>query len=573
MKIIFLLPLLFTAAIARAGFDLPEEETLLKNYRAKVEEPRLAPDEQRTTIDLTFKVYDELYAHTDLKLSYFGNRALDPVPRVSQLQPAGDGAQLFENLTKITMDLRDLHQSFQQPKPFACLRTFIPMDLGFAYSGPRDQQVVIRKFNTEKIKNKSVESELEKALAPLSVGDVILKIDSLPAWFAVQNAAFYGGGANEDAYLTEALWAMMWISQHNRGLPAKDVMSFDVRKSNGALVHTEVPYVITASDGCMETKKPTSVELPPLPTFTRSHPLAKDIRSSGRTVMPLQQTLPGYTKSKESTLGWAKIHRKSGDYGYLRIEEFSPRDESVEFAISEIERIAKEFETTTVGLIIDVRNNPGGEYGDVLTQYFSPNHVEAQTEEMRASPSNLALLQAMKDRGEIEDLFVFYLEPVRQALAQGLRYSERLPVNDDQALNGKGRLYTHPVIVLADPNCYSYCDYFTTSMQDNGAAEIWIENGKHTGGGGATVVDYSGLSVFLPATFPAFPQGADMGIAITSGYRTGKKAGVAIENLGADADRVYRTTMDDARHGDKDLLKALTDRLKEMRAGLGAPLN
>lgn len=566
MKFIVLLSFLVFANIARADFDLPEQEVLLRNYRSKVVEPTLALDEQRATIDLTFKVYDELYAHTELKQSYFGNRGLDPVSRVAKLQPAGDGAQLLENLTKITMDLRDLHQSFHWPKPFGCLRTFIPMDLGFAYSGPRDQQVFIRKFNTEKLKNKSVESEIEKALAPLSVGDVVLKIDSLPVWFAVENAMLYGGGANEDAYLTEALWAMMWISQHSRGLPAKDVMSFDVRKASGALVHTDVPYLITASDGCLEAKKPTSVELPPLPTFTRSHPLAKDIRASGRTVLPIQKTLPGYTPSEETTIGSAKIHRRSGNYGYLRIEEFSPRDKPVEFAISEIERIAKEFETTTRGLIIDVRNNPGGEYGDVLTQYFSPNHVEAQTEEMRASPSNLALLQAMKDRGEIEDLFVFYLEPVRRALEQGLRYSERLPVNDDQALNGKGRMYTHPVIVLADPNCYSYCDYFTTSMQDNGAAEIWIENGKHTGGGGATVVDYSGLSTFIPATFPAFPQGGDMGIAITSGYRTGKKAGVPIENLGADADRVYRPTMDDARRGDKDLLKALTDRLKEMNS-------
>jgi C-terminal processing protease CtpA/Prc len=79
-----------------------------------------------------------------------------------------------------------------------------------------------------------------------------------------------------------------------------------------------------------------------------------------------------YTPSAEPTVGSALIQINQHTYGYLRIIEFSP-EKDIQTAQSEIARIVKEFDPTTSGLIIDVRGNPGGEYGDYLTQFFFKN--------------------------------------------------------------------------------------------------------------------------------------------------------------------------------------------------------
>jgi C-terminal processing protease CtpA/Prc len=174
------------------------------------------------------------------------------------------------------------------------------------------------------------------------------------------------------------------------------------------------------------------------------------------------------------------------------------------------------------------------------------------------------ILEKMKGNTEDEWLLSYY-DSVKKGLAEGRRYTERLIFNKPEYLNDTGRIYTKPVILLADPSCYSYCDYFSTSMQDHQAAEIWIENGQHTGGGGASVTSYESFAQLLPEMMPALPQDQKMGIAFSSGYRTGAKAGVSIENLGADADHVYHTTFNDLKKDDEDLVQALDQRLQELK--------
>lgn len=551
-----------------AAFELPEQEVLLSDIRDEVVFPALTRAEQEKTLELTHLVYDEIYAHTEMKTAFYANPALDPVPRLRALG-AGDTKNLLKALSRITIDLRDLHQSVHWPRPYGCLRSFIPVQLGFFSYVPFDRKIAVRQVLADRLKSKPLKVRMSRVLARLEPGDVVQKIDGQDAWGLLRNAAYYGAGANEDAYLNNGLFALFFHSHAEQPLPLRNGVTLEVMKPDGRVEKIPIPYLARTGWQC---EKPAGEDwgaepqalARPLPTFTRLHPRAAELRRIGLASVVLSKELPGYQISAEPTIGFGHIQRAGKTFGYLRIEEFTPQKE-MSLALTEIERILGDFESGTEGLVIDVRSNPGGIYGDNLTQYFSAKQVEPQTEELRASPSMLRLIKDLRE-ADPEDLFAKFVDSMERAIAQGRRFTDRLPIATDQELNGRGRKYTHPVIVLTDPACYSYCDYFSASMQDHEAAEIWIENGRHTGGGGSTLVDYSELVAFAPSVFPPFSAEQNMGIAISTGYRTGSKAGVSIENLGADADRVYWTTHRDLVESDRDLLDALSARLVEMKS-------
>jgi C-terminal processing protease CtpA/Prc len=435
----------------------------------------------------------------------------------------------------------------------------VPVEMGFASQVPFDRQIAVRHLTFDKLKNPLLQEQLTSVAEQIHLGDVLLKINGEDPWQALQNSAVQGGGSNEDAYLYEGLFFLTYSAQRQSLLPATDAVTLELQRGS-EVVKVEVPYLVKTSPACLEQdKKAPMVTRQAGFRVSRSHPLAADFRSQKVKVTGLQSRLQT-TPSKEPTVSSASLQISGRLYGYLRIEEFSPI-KGIKVAQKEIAKIVKNFEKSTEGLIIDVRGNPGGEYGDYLTQYFSAKKVVPQDEEMRASATNLKLLQKLKEQNNEEDAWLIaYLEPMKKALQEGRRYTPKLLVNTEEYLNEKGRLYTHPVIVLADPSCYSYCDYFSASMQDNGAGEIWIENGRHTGGGGGSVSAYSDFSQLIPKDLPLLPQQQDINIAFSTGYRTGTKAGVPIENLGADADIEYHTTFRDIQENDADLLEKIADR-------------
>jgi len=582
---------LIVAPPAKA-FELPKEEVLLLDFRGQIGkigpgaspdfQPTLTLEEQELTLKKMQLVFDQIYSHTDLKIDFFKNPVLDPVSRISSLQfvKPEQTMDLLSQISRITLDLRDPHQSYQLPRPFSCLRTFIPIEMGFASFVPFDRRIVVKDISVEKLKNETLKTLLKESLSQLKHGDIVTKMNGEDVWTALNEAAIYGGGSNLDAFLYEGLFMLTYVSQRTRPLPIEDNLKLTIQTAQGEQ-EIEIPYLVKTSKACLEENSKsrplftheggapvstTQMGSKPKPLFTRSHPFSNDFHTdSARKRTRLQarsMNLGNYQKSAEPTVGSALVEVRGNYYGYLRIEEFTP-EKDIETAQSEIERIVTEFDSKTEGLIIDVRGNPGGVYGDYLTQFFSSIPVEAQVEDIRASELNELMLEKMDSSTEDEWLRS-YLVSVKKARAEGRKFTERLPINKIEYLNEKGRKYTKPVILLADPSCYSYCDYFSTSMQDHQAAEIWIENGAHTGGGGASVSSYEGFSKVLPELLPPLPQEQDMGIAFSSGYRTGKKAGVPIENLGADADHVYHTSFRDLKENDADLLEALGQRFQEL---------
>ena len=79
-----------------------------------------------------------------------------------------------------------------------------------------------------------------------------------------------------------------------------------------------------------------------------------------------------------------------------------------------------------------------------------------------------------------------------------------------------------------------------------------------TGGGGANVWHWSILVQFaeylrIPGP-KALPNGYDLNISMRRAYRTGAAAGLPIEDLGAPADFLHKTTARDLLEGNADLL-------------------
>lgn len=564
----FLIGVILFSQMAMA-FQLPKTEVLLKNVRKSVPLPVLSEAERSLTLKQSALVFEQIYAHTDIKIADFLNPALDPYQRMIAIGPMNTMETLTQ-ISRITFDLRDLHQSVQWPRPYSCLRTFVPLEFGVASLVPFDRRVVVKNLNAEMVSSPQIRGNFDNIFKGLPVGSVITKIDGIDIWSAVTQAGVFGAGANDDAFLLDGLFALTFISQRMQEFPGADSLkvSFIPPGNNLPEKTVELPYIVKTSVSCQEINPAANgfglnVVKKPKPLFLRQHPLADDLREgSQRQRKSIESRIENLKSSLEPTIKYGSFVGPSGRIGYLRIDEFSPEQE-IDVAQKQIEKIVASFQKTTTGLVIDVRGNPGGSYGDYLTQFFSAIPVVSQTEELRASPINLNVLKKMS-AGGVDPWAKSALLAVQNGVADHRRYSDRVPVNSADYLNERGRIYFHPVILLTDPTCFSYCDYFSTSMQDHHAAEVWIENGAHTGGGGAIVSSYEGFSKSLPADLPPLPQGQDIGIAFSTGYRTGDKENIAIENRGADADRIYHSTFKDIENGDEDLIQALGARFKEL---------
>ena len=530
----------------------------LSEKRAEIEQPELDFEQINSTQKAAVLTFDELYAHTPLKQKFYQLPQFNPAKLVQSLD-VNSTPTFLSGMSNVFVSARDLHQSFSWPKPFSCYRSIVPLEMAFIANLPFDQKVVIKNIGLESITDEVMRASFADLLSRLDPGDEVLAIDEENIWSAFAKAKVMGAGANSWSSVQEGLWQLTYKGHWKEALPLKDSLKLQIKKyDTNEIVNLEIPWVIKKSSDCEEFQ------------ISGHQKLLKSLHFRGdkknlerhrffhpRAVAGFDQ-VGEFSDSPDSSVGAGIIATDKGILGYLRIDSFMPEDSHFTQVLDFIEQKVQEFEGKTVGLIIDVRDNGGGVYGDILTQFFSKQKVISQTEEIRASQLNKLMLDKMTANEELADPYLMaYRQAVDEARARGASFTARLPINTDSYLNSKGRIYTHQVKIITNPACYSYCDYFVTSMQDHLAAEVWIENGLQTGGGGATVLEYSGFQMVLPDLLPRLPMGQEMGIAFSSGYRTGAKQNTPIENLGADADVVYWTTISDLRTGHDRLLQKM----------------
>jgi hypothetical protein len=230
-----------------------------------------------------------------------------------------------------------------------------------------------------------------------------------------------------------------------------------------------------------------------------------------------------------------RFTEEGANLGVIHIRSFA------EHAIIKIVRnlLANELQNTS-GLVFDVRGNPGGIItADLIAQLFVP---DPKPMKFRAQDTVLNRKMFNYDR--------FFRDFVNSKSKQW--QTDPVLLNDLEEYSQFGMIYDKPVVVYTDSLCYSACELFAASMQDNGAAIIVGEDGK-TGGGGASVRTAQSLQRFAPDDLPEIPYSdspsvaTEISIAWAQMVRQGINQGKLVENVGVESDVVIRATIDDIR--------------------------
>jgi hypothetical protein len=238
------------------------------------------------------------------------------------------------------------------------------------------------------------------------------------------------------------------------------------------------------------------------PTFDRERRMAEV-----QDQMVAEKAPPPPDLSKESSLpnfDFRAVETPSGRFGYVRIWDFRADDANV--FLNEFVRIIRLLPQE--GLIIDIRDNPGGyiKAGEFCLQTLTPRRITPERFHFRNSP--LAL-----DACEHNSLLANWLPSERQAVKTGSPYSLGFPIEDsDDDFNRLGQQYWGPVVLITSALCYSTADMFTAGFRDHQIGKI-LGIDPNTGAGGANNWSHPVVRLFYPGFRlpPAFQSDLESG--------------------------------------------------------------
>ncbi len=232
---------------------------------------------------------------------------------------------------------------------------------------------------------------------------------------------------------------------------------------------------------------------------------------------------PGNDQPVELTLNDAAAIEKK-KFGYIRIRAF---------AIQDPERGQFQYEFTRLlslmpgdGLIIDVRDNPGGSAinAEESLQYLTPRHITPISFRFIAS----AMTKALASEGSI---FEEYGLSIDNALVTGGAFSAGRPITNPILANSAGQYYFGPVVLITSATTYSAADIFAAGFQDNDIGSM-IGVDETTGAGGANAWFYK-EEIGPLADLRPLPAGINLQVAVRQCTRQGETtAGLPIEEAG-----------------------------------------
>lgn len=177
--------------------------------------------------------------------------------------------------------------------------------------------------------------------------------------------------------------------------------------------------------------------------------------------------------SSEGIIKYTKLNYIWGTFGYISLETFLPNMGDTEAAVKTLRGLLTNELKNTNGLIMDVRNNPGGaiQLAEKVPQLFSQGHVVPST--IRAL--NVLLNKRIFESGDKDFTgtpwpTIFNSTPVTSEWTQ-----PSVMISNETLINEAGRAYFKPVAVLTNALCYSACELFVAAMQDWKLATIYGE--------------------------------------------------------------------------------------------------
>jgi C-terminal processing protease CtpA/Prc len=556
-------------AISTAAAQAAPHIEPLADVRARLEVPAYSAAERRLLAEQAHFVIEQLYVHRDLKIADFGVQH-DPLPRLEQVRSNAASlspAALHDAVSAAFTDLHDLHTNYVAPAPLACATSFIPLRFESVRDGDTDLVVISGRM--------SVRPEM---VAGLSTGMRLVSIDGRDVEDVLAELSQVSGGANPAAMRARAVQMLSMQSHATRALPAADTRRFEFRGSGGVEVR-DLPWLVAYEDSCLEGRANRRLQ-----PFALAMTMAEDDYQKRYNQLFGVPELRGEPPSGHAMRRAASpldevftinlLQTPAGRLGYIKLKAFYWEDESLDLA-TVVESFRRAVETDlagAVGLVIDVRGNPGGVIvmAEKLVQLFAPGGVEPTTVRMLANELNEEIFRRANG-GENR-----WSAAVRTARAAGQRYTAPLAITPVSEANSLGQIWFAPVVVLTDATCYSACDVFAAGMQDNGAATVL---GIHaaTGAGGANVMEYATFrAIFDDAAdnpFVPLPHAQGMRVSWRQIVRAGQSAGGLLEDSGVRPDVVVPLRLVDIGTESRELMRQIHRHIDAMRprhtSGLG----
>lgn len=544
--------LLFSVAGLSAEYRIDK----LANVRSKIVFPELTSTEKLILAEQAQLLLRDLYVNRYQKKNMYGDSPsfdghVDPVDAIDALIEKIDSLSTEEfelGIQKIFIDQRDLHLNYIFPAPYSNYESFLPLTLTRVSSNGDFFQVRV--------------NGIHKDLLPVSIGnqrqpkigDIVVSYDNIPILEVVELLKQKGMGANKFGGFSRALEQMALIPHSLYTLPPKDTIKVGFKSAETGELFT-VSFDWLCRQKIAETETTSNIS-----NFTSSSNLfqsefnkyIEDMNFDFESIWPNNPTL-------EPRLKWGLIEKYNSTFGYLKILSFAP-EMGTDFAISEIVRVINTHFDDTVGLIIDLRNNGGGntDYEAKLSQLFVPGKASVPYGRIL----NTDLNKIIVDSPITNIINPKINESFYNVYGTDKIYSELYPEVDVLEGNKIGQVYYKPIALITNARSYSATDYFACVMQDNGAAKIFGED-PQTGGGGATEISHEGLYYLIGAPFEPLPKGHGMTVAWDQGLRSGYYNGMLIEDHGCIADVDISLIPSDLIDGGENQLEVIAKDLLE----------
>lgn len=493
-------------------------------------------------LDAWVQTLDGVYAHLPLKRALYGFDVIRALEHLRQQVPTLNDLQFHRELSLLINRLRDAHTQYQGPKTLKDGVASLPF-LVEEYGADDNPQYVVSKISRALINDPKFEP-----------GVSLEWWNGVPFDRAVDLHAESETGGRPDARRARALESLTFRSLDYGPPPDEQWVVIGYRDLKDVKRELRLDWRVVYPGRAPKAGRAGATR-----TRRAINPAAEAVRRAKKLMFNpalwAAERAAGNARALSSAayadfLTARPVTTKHGKFGYLRIWSFDVEDDQ-EFIDAAIRLMAG---LPDNGLIIDLRDNPGGLIwaAERMLQLFTPNEIAPTKFALRAT----ALTAAMADAPFNQQELAPWASSLGTAASTGEPFSSHLPITSVEQCNDIGQHYGGPIVVVVDANTYSSGDLFTAGIVDNGIGPV-VCIGQATGAGGANVWTSDDLQAALDAAerpLPSLPKGVNFTMAVRRAVRNGEADGVLIEDAGI-AGQSYAMTKEDIFASNKDLIE------------------
>jgi len=506
----------------------------------------LTPRDRARIVEQAIMVFEGFHVNLPLKMAMY---AVDPLRRLRLLQLRrraffNDDLSFHREMTQIFNSVNDLHTNYLLPRPFATHSAWLPFIVEFCYQNGEPT------YLATKVRDKEFFAD-----ARFREGVEILYWNGVPIKRAVDIAGTQSpsGAGNAAARHTFGVYSLTLRPLKYLPPPDEEWVIVGYRTHRGGRTReVRIPWRVSRSDAI-------NMARPARSTVTGYIGALRKLLYAKRNI---PEQIEKAKKPKDNgPVRIREVQTAHGKFGYVRIFTFDVGD-NVDAFVNDF--AAKITCLPSKGLIIDIRGNNGGKTAaaERLLQFISRDHPRRRIEPERSCFLNtLRTLEWCKLQKSNLDLGFRGLRPwiesIERALQNRAQYSASFPITDPELCNVLGRLYSGPVIMIADGLTRSAAELLAAGFQDHGGRILGVD--KTTGGAGASIRRHSQLRAFFKkagrrSPFKPLPLEIDFGIPFRRFQRVRRNAGIEIEDFGVKADYIHRMTHRDILNDNVDLI-------------------